>query len=201
MACAAAAVLALILWPRKVAAGKGGGVVDPKNPDIHPIDPVPGSGDTLTICPMCGKQIKHKNGTMLPTHPPCPWPYVFAPVKPGKDDVIIVKPKPDDPKPEEPKGPDPYKPTPTPTPGSFYQVKKGDTGSANSYSCYPGRPKPTLTWIKVMTNPANAWLLGHIYYGSESGAYMPNWSGWGSKWQTGHQYGVVYFPTVAELDA
>jgi len=132
---------------------------------------------------------------ITPGKPDAPDPYTpFTPIEPTPIEPYIP------PKPDEPKGPDPYKPTPTPTPGQYYQVKKGDVPSTLARNCYPTRSKPVLLWNKVAAHALNKWLSGHLYLGADSGGFMPQWAGWLSKWESGHQYGLYYWPTETEMD-
>lgn len=196
MGMVAVAIIATAFWPRKA---KGGDLPPdlPPGPDDKkdrlvpnipikpwvPDAPDPGAGKTNVKCPQCGVLFVIQNGTMLQPHPPCPWPNK-APIEPMG-----------------PSGPDPLKPTPKPTPGFYYQVKSGDVPSTLAHGCYPLRPKPMVVWMRVAAHPRNAWMLGHPNGGIESGGFWPQWSGWGSKWASGHQFGVVYWPTPEELDA
>lgn len=114
------------------------------------------------------------------------------PVKPGI--LIPFKPQPE----PEPK-PDPSKPTPFPTPGAFYQVKSGDTGSAIAHKAFPTLAKPTVLWSRIAAHKLNAWLLGHLSSGIETGGFWPKWSGYLSTWGSGHQLGLYYIPLEKEL--
>jgi hypothetical protein len=90
--------------------------------------------------------------------------------------------------------------TPTPTPGHFYRIVKGDIGSALCVKAYGGA-RPTARWYHVAGHPANTVRLARGW----SDWFLPRWapkpapvySDWTGVY-TG-LYATVFFPLESEV--
>jgi len=167
---------------------------------------MPGSGEIKLTCPICGRTFVQAGGTYLQEHPPCPWPRTpLIPKPPKRDEIDVVPPGPTpiDPivpdKPDEPVGPDPYKPTLNPTPGAYYQAKKGDVGCTLAHKAYP-EYKALPSWGRVVAHGWNAWIAYNKAVGWK-GDIIQHYSGWNTAFDSGNRYPVIYFPTLEEMGA
>jgi hypothetical protein len=85
---------------------------------------------------------------------------------------------------------------PVPTPGAFYRIKEGDTGSGIAAKAY-GPTTPTKQWYKVAAHPANKSKLGTDW----ARWFLPKWSDNGTEWlgTFSGEYALIYVPKVGEL--